>query len=398
MRFSHLVERIGGERADAWEIHSEAMRRQREGQDIILLSVGDSDHDTPPAIVQAAVDSLWAGRTKYTGSRGDLRLREAIAARQGAHCGLDISPDQVVVTTGTQGALTAAILCTLDHGDELIVIEPMYVTYEAVAGLAGAKLVMVPAWPENGFLPDAKDIEAAVTDRTRAILYASPNNPTGSVLPGSLVKEIGEIAKRHDLWILADEVYAELIYEGKHVSPLQFPDLAERSVVTSSLSKSHAMSGWRMGWVISPEEMAPHMENVMLCTTYGLPGFNQDGAFHALTQDLPELAAIKESYRRRRDRLHQRLNAIEGLSCHLPTGAMFIMLDVRATGLSAQDYAFGLLRSQGVSLLPADTFGDSATGHVRLALGAPDDILEDAAGRIAAYTAEVMAGQCVPAE
>ena len=218
------------------------------------------------------------------------------------------------------------------------------------------------------------------------------------MLTADLVKAIGDIAKRHDLWILADEVYADLVYEGEHVSPLQFPDLIERTIVMSSLSKSHAMSGWRMGWVISPEEIAPHIENIMLCTTYGLPGFNQDGAYCALTEELPELAAIKESYRRRRNRLHQRLNAVDGLSCHLPQGAMFIMLDVRGTGLSSQDYAFGLLRSKGVSLLPADTFGDSAKGHVRLALGAPDEVLNDAADRIAAYTAEVMAKKSVAAK
>ena len=160
----------------------------------------------------------------------------------------------------------------------------------------------------------------------------------------------------------------------------------------SSVSKSHAMSGWRMGWAVAPEALAPHLRNILLCTAYGLPGFNQEGARHALTHDFPELAAMKEAYRRRRDRLHQRLNAVPGLSCRLPQGAMFLMMDVRGTGLSAQDYAFGLLRSQDVSLLPTDAFGVSAVGHVRLALGAPDDRLDEAADRIEAYTAEIMAG------
>lgn len=398
MRMSPLVDRIGGERADAWAIHGRAAQMAREGRDVILLTVGDSDQPTPGPVAEASIEALRAGRTKYSATMGERRFREAIAARQTERWGLPVAPERVAIMTGAQGALGVVALCTLAPGDEVIVLEPMYVTYEAVAGLAGAELVMVPMRPENGFLPDPADIAAAVTPRTRAILYASPNNPTGMVLGAEHIAAIADLALKHDLWIIADEVYGSLVYRGEFHSPAADPRLVDRSIILSSLSKSHAMAGWRMGWAILPESLIPHIANVLLCTSYGLSSFLQEGAALAMEQELQEVTQIRETYRRRLEKHAPRLDAMPGLSCLLPPGGMFLMPDVRGTGLSPQAYADGLLDQEGVSVLPAEAFGDSATGHVRISIGAPDDRLDEAIDRIERYTRGLMSGRSAAAQ
>jgi arginine:pyruvate transaminase len=385
MRFSSFVERIGGEGAAAWEIHFRASQLKRQGKDVILLSVGDPDFDTPPAIVDAAIESLRQGRTHYGEVVGDHRLRAAIAEAHEARSGQPTDPKQVVVVAGAQCALYAAAVCVLDQGDEIIVPEPAYVTYEAVVGASGARMVFVPLRPERGFQIEPETIERAVTAKTRAVLINSPHNPTGAVITRANWERIAEICVRHDLWLLSDEVYAGLIFEGEHVSPAGLPGMAERTVTINSLSKSHAMTGWRLGWSITPVELAEHIGNLALCMLYGSPPFIQDAARQAFAVEPPEVSAMKQGYRRRRDLVCGRLGNVKGLRCHRPEGGMFAMVDVRGTGLSAQDFASGLLDAEGVSVLPGDAFGPSAAGHVRLSLGTPEPVLEDACGRIVAY-------------
>ncbi|QEX21749.1 arginine--pyruvate transaminase AruH [Hypericibacter adhaerens] len=389
MRFSSFVERIGGEGAAAWEIHGRGARLKRQGKDVILLSVGDPDFDTPPAITDAAIESLRRGRTHYGEVVGDHRLRAAIAAAHQAQSGQPTDPDQVVVMAGAQCALYAAAVCVLDQGDEIIVPEPAYVTYEAVVGASGARMAFVPLKPERGFQIDPESIERAVTPRTRALLLNSPNNPTGAVITRANWERIAAICIRHDLWLLSDEVYAGLTYESQHVSPAGLPGMAERTVTINSLSKSHAMTGWRLGWSISPPALAEHLGNLALCMLYGSPPFIQDAALQALTAEPPEVKAMKEGYRRRRDLVCGRLGNVKGLRCHRPEGGMFAMVDVRGTGLGAYDFASGLLDAEGVSVLPGDAFGPSAAGHVRISLGNADEELARACDRIERYAAKL---------
>jgi len=391
-RLSPLVARVSGQGAAAWKVHSQAVKRLAAGEDVIALTIGDPDFDTPRAIVEATVDELRAGNTHYTGIAGIPPLRAAIARYQARLSGRDISPDQVTVLLGAQNALFSAALCLFGEGDEVIVPEPAYVTYEAVLGTCGARIVWVPLRPERGFHIDPADVAAAITDRTRGILLNFPNNPTGALLPDAAAAEIARLCRVHDLWLVSDEVYSTLIFDGHHSNPCALPGMAERSVIVNSVSKSHAMTGWRLGWAVAPERLIEAIGKLSLCMLFGAPSFSQSALAAWLEEDLPELAEMKEAYRRRRDLVFQRLAAVPGLNPHRPEAGMFMMVDVRGTGMSAEDFAWRLLEAKGVSVLPTDPFGHSATGHVRLSYGVAEASLADACGRIAEFVAEAGRG------
>ena len=382
MRFSDLTQRIAGDGAAAWNIHYRALERQARGDDILLLSVGDPDFDTPQPIIQAAIDSLLNGNTHYSDVRGKFPLRQRIAAWHNQRSGQSVGADQVVVLAGAQCALFCVVQCLLNPGDEVIVAEPMYVTYEAVFGACGAKVVPVPVRSEDGFRIQPEDVAAAITPRTRALALNSPHNPSGASLPRSTWNALAELCIAHDLWMISDEVYSELLFEGEHISPASLPGMAERTATINSLSKSHAMTGWRVGWVVGSEELTGHLENLALCMLYGSPDFVQDAACVALEARLPELEAMREAYRQRRDLVCATLEGCPGLRALRPDGGMFVMVDIRETGLSAQDFADRLLDDYGVSVLAGEAFGPSAAGHIRLGLVLGSEPLEEACRRI----------------
>jgi arginine:pyruvate transaminase len=383
MRFSALTQRITGDGAAAWDIHDRALAMREEGKEVLLLSVGDPDFDTPPAIVEAAVASLRAGDTHYSDTRGLHSLRASIARRHQQRCGQPVGAEHVTVLPGAQCAVYAVAQCLLDPGDEVIVAEPMYVTYEAVFGACGAKVVPVAVRPENGFHVQPNDVARLVTPRTRAILLNSPNNPSGASLPLSTWQAVAHLCIEHDLWLISDEVYSDLLYEGAHISPAGLPGMAERTVTINSLSKSHAMTGWRIGWAIGPELLARHLANLSLCMLFGLPDFVQRAAQVALEQDLPEVAQMREEYRQRRDLVCALLEGCPGLKPVRPDGGMFVMVDVRQTGLAAQVFAERLLDGFGVSVLAGEAFGPSAAGHIRIGLVVGQGSLREACQRIA---------------
>lgn len=385
MRFASVVHRLDSAAAYAWAIHDKARERQNDGEDIILLSVGDPDFDTPPAITEAAIASLRAGRTHYGGFAGGAEFRRAIADRHRAKVGEAIPPEQVVICPGAQNALYATARCLVEAGDEVIVPEPRYATYGSVVDATGATRVDVLLDVDGGFHLNPDDVAAAVTDRTRMILLNTPHNPTGMVMTREEMEGIAEVALRHDLWVVCDEVYADLTFDVPHVSIRALPRIADRSVSIGSLSKSHAMQGWRLGWVIAPPDLARHLVNLVKPMHYGLSPFLQDAAAVALTQDHPETGAMYRDYRERRDLVCTRINAMPGLACTWPEGSMFLLVDVRATGLDGEQFAWGLLEEVGVSLLPVASFGASVAGHVRLSLTMPVEVLEDACDRIERY-------------
>lgn len=393
MRYAKLTQRIAGDGAAAWDIHYRALAMQAEGKDVLLLSVGDPDFDTPAPIVEAAIDSLRAGHTHYADVRGKLALRQAIADRHRQRSGQPVSADQVTVLAGAQCALFCVAQCVLDPGDEVIVAEPMYVTYEAVFGACGVTVVPVPVKPENGFRVCPQDVAARITPRTRALALNSPHNPSGASLPRSTWEALAELCVAHDLWLISDEVYSELLYEGEHVSPGSLPGMAERTATLNSLSKSHAMTGWRVGWVVGSPELATHLENLALCMLYGSPDFIQDAAVVALNQPLPALEAMRDAYRQRRDLVCEQLAGCPGVKALKPDGGMFVMVDIRETGLSAQAFADRLLDREGVSVLAGEAFGPSAAGHIRLGLVVGAEALAEACQRIARCAGELMQGE-----
>ena len=390
MRYSALTQRIAGDGAAAWQIHYRALELRERGVDVLLLSVGDPDFDTPRPIVQACIDSLLAGDTHYAEVRGNRGLRDSIARRHQRHGGQAVDVDQVIVTPGAQYGVYSVVQCLLDPGDEVIVAEPMYVTYEGVFGACGAKVVPVAVRPENGFRVDPADVAALITPKTRALLLNSPNNPSGASLPLMIWQELAALCIRHNLWLISDEVYSGLLYEGEHISPASLAGMAERTATIDSLSKSHAMSGWRVGWVIGPKTLIDHLEHLSLCMLFGIPDFVQNAAQVALDGDLPEVARMREEYRQRRDLVCASLNACPGLRAVRPDGGMFVMVDVRQTGLTAQHFAERLLEGYGVSVLAGEAFGPSAAGHIRIGLVVDQRQLADACRRIALCAADLL--------
>jgi aspartate/methionine/tyrosine aminotransferase len=375
MRYSSFTQRIGGEGARAWEIHHRATLAKRRGEDVIILSIGDPDFDTPASIKQAAVAALDAGDTHYTDILGVPALREAIADHHRRTTGQVVSADNVAAVSGAQGGLFVSSMLVLDQGDDVVVPEPMYLTYEATFRAAGANLIRVPMRPENEFHLDPK-----------AIVFATPGNPTGAMFARDVLEAMAKLAIERDLWVIADEVYAALSFGKPHVSIASLPGMSERTVTINSLSKSHAMTGWRIGWIVAPRELIDFAHDLGLSTQYGLPGFIQQAAVRALAQPVPEVDRMREVYRRRRDAATAALNQVPGLKVHVPEAGMFMMLDVRGTGLSAFDYALRLFERTGVAVLDATPFGKSAEGHCRVSFVVDEKSLTEACRRIAAFT------------
>ena len=392
MRYSTLTQRIAGDGAAAWQIHDRALELREQGVDVLLLSIGDPDFDTPTPIVNAAIPRLLAGDTHYPAVRGSHGLRTSIARRHHQRSGQTVDADHVIVFPGAQCAVYSVVQCLLDPGDEVLVAEPMYVTYEGVFGACGAKVVPVPVRSQNGFRVDPLDVAARITPKTRAMLLNSPNNPSGASLPLSTWQTLAALCIRHDLWLISDEVYSDLLYEGEHISPASLPGMAERTATINSLSKSHAMSGWRVGWVIGPKPLCEHLVNLSLCMLFGIPDFIQNAAQLALDENLPQVASMREEYRLRRDLVCASLDHCPGLRAVRPDGGMFVMVDVRATGLSAQHFAERLLEGYGVSVLAGEAFGPSAAGHIRIGLVVDRAKLADACRRIALCATDLLEG------
>ncbi|MGH7124325.1 MAG: pyridoxal phosphate-dependent aminotransferase [Stellaceae bacterium] len=389
MKLAPLVDRIASKGAAAWQIHIDALKKRETGADVILLTVGDPDQAPPAAVIDATVDALRRRRTGYSPIVGYPEVRAAIAARFARRTGQACTAENVVVVPGAQAGLYCALQCLAGPGDEVVVGEPLYANYEAVVGAAGATMVTVPLRPESGFHLDLDAFARAITPRTKLVWINSPHNPTGAVMTRTEIETVAEACRRHDLWLLSDEVYEDLAFARPHLSPWSLPGMAERTLVVSSLSKSHAIPGYRFGWMIGPTVLAKPLFNLLLCMLYGGPPFVQDGALAALKTDLPEAASLSADYRKRSSLLADVL--AEAPQCRVirPEGGMFVLLDVRETGLGSEGFAYGLLEREDVAVLPCDGFGPSALGHLRISLTADEARLTEAGRRIVRYARQI---------
>lgn len=385
MKFSSLVERISGAGADAWNIHALGRAALDRGEDVILLSVGDPDLDTPAAVVERAIDSLRAGDTHYTPATGRRPLRDAIAALHRERCGQDVGAANVSFLAGAQNALFAASLCLAGAGDEVIALEPLYPTYPASIEASGARMVRAPAPAATGFRVDLGALEALITPRTRAIFFASPNNPSGVIMSEADLARIGGLARRHALWIVVDEVYAGLAPGGR--VPSLAATLPEQVVTISSLSKSHSMPGWRAGWIVGPQTLVKHVEALSLCMLYGLPGFIQEAALTALGIAPAAEARMRDYCAARRAVLLAGLAGVAGLRCAAPDAGMFMLVDVQATGLSGHEFMTRLFHAEGVSVIDGGAFGADTRGFVRVCYAVEEPVLRDACARIRRFVA-----------
>lgn len=391
MRVSERLQNIviGGD--DGWGVHYRARALRAAGETVTLLTVGDHDVTTPEPFIAALEASLRGGNTGYPPVMGSIPLRTAVAARVAGATGTPTGPEQVIVTPGGQAALFAAMMATLDPGDSAVVIDPYYATFDQTVRAASGEPIRVAARAEDDFQPDARAIEAALKPLTRAILINSPNNPTGAVYARETLARIAELAIRRDLWVISDEVYEGQVHDGPHLSIRALPGMAERTLVLGSMSKSHVMTGWRLGWVAGPAAIIALIGDLATTTTYGVAGFIQDAALAALRDGAAEEAEIAARYRRRRDLAQACLGNRAGLRLIPAAGGMYAMVDIRATGLSGTGFAEALLERERIAVMPGESFGAAAAGHVRIALTRPDAELEAALGRVADTAAELAA-------
>ena len=395
MRYARLTDRLAGLGSDKWALHQRAKALRAEGRPVIMLTIGEPDLSPPPAMLAALDEALAAGRTGYSSGRGEAPLLAALARRYTARSGRAVTPEQIVALPGTQTALYAILRTLAEEGDEVLVGDPMYATYEGVIRASGAHPVPVPLRPERGFRLDAADVAARLTPRARVLFLNTPHNPTGAVLTAADIAALGELARAHDLWIVSDEVYEELIFAAPFVSPLDLPELAERTVVASSISKSHAAPGFRSGWCVGPEDFAARLLPLAETMLFGNQPFIADMTAAALAGPSLVAAELRARFGRRAALVADALDGVAGLRAFRPEAGMFALIDVRATGLGGDAFAERLLDATGVAVMPGESFGASLAGWLRLSLTVPDATLAEAARRIAAFARTLRAREMV---
>lgn len=378
MKFSPLVKRIGGEGADAWLTHYDASAARDRGEDVIILSVGDPDLETPPAVIAKAIERMQAGDTHYRPAAGTNAVREAIAAAHAKRTGQSTRIENVVYLSGAQNALFVASMCIAGPGDEIISFDPMYPTYPATLQASGARMIRAPT--TGHFRPDLTALASLLTEHTRAIVWATPNNPSGVILNESELAAIGRLAAERDLWLISDEVYAGLA-PGGHVPGLA-ARMPERVITLGSLSKSHAMTGWRAGWLVGPRELAAHAEALVMCMLFGLPGFIQEAAVTALSIAPEAERRIRDYCEIRRARMVVGLSGIPRIRSVVPEAGMFMLVDVRGTGLSGYEFMRALYKSERVSVLDGAAFGRETAGFVRVCFATDETSLDAGCQRI----------------
>ena len=343
-----------------------------------MLSIGDHDVKTAPEILDAMMASARGGNLGYTSIQGSRALRQAVADRVTRTRKIGAAPGNIMITSGGQGAIFSSMMALLDPGQSCIVLDPYYASFDVTVRAASGVPIIVPTQASEGFQPDPDAIADAVRDDTRAILINTPNNPSGAVYEPARLEAIAEICRSRDLWLISDELYDGQVFSGTHVSPRDLPGMVERTVVIGSMSKGYAMTGARIGWAVAPEELVERMVDLAGATTYGLPGFLQDASSFALTELADQERIVAERYLCRRNIAVETIEGSNLLRISPPSGGMYVMLDVRATGLTGVEFATRLLDDEKIAVMPGESFGKAAAGHVRIALTVPDDELREA--------------------
>ncbi|MCX6357946.1 MAG: pyridoxal phosphate-dependent aminotransferase [Candidatus Aureabacteria bacterium] len=369
-------------------IDSTAKALRAEGKDVIGFGAGEPDFDTPENVKEAACRAIAQGYTRYTPPAGDIKLREAVAAKCLRDNGLSYSPEQIVISCGAKHALYNAVMVLCNPGDEVVIISPYWVTYPAQVIMAGATPVYVGTGPENGYRLDAARLRKAVTPRTKAIILNSPSNPTGWVASDAELTEIAEIVLERQLYVVADEIYEKIIYPpAAHRSIASLgEDIKERTVVINGVSKSHAMTGWRIGWLAAPPDVAKLSSRLQSHCTSNPTSIAQAAAIEALNGDQGFTAMMTGRFLDRRDYLLRRLNAMPGVSCYVPQGTFYAFPEIAGTGIGSDAFASELLEKALVAVVPGRAFGrDSA---IRLSFATSMDNIRNGMDRIERFLKE----------
>lgn len=386
-----LAKRITGTSQKSFGMYEQAARLQGDTSDLIHLEVGRPDADTPMAIKQAAADALMRGEVHYSDLRGVPALREALAAKLRKQNKLDVGPDDVLVTNGLTHASFAAFFAILDEGDEVILLSPHYPQHIGKIELAGAHPVLVPLNKEQGFAIDAQAIEAAITPRTRMVVLVNPANPTGRVYRRSELEALAQLAIKHDLVVVSDEVYEDITYDdAEHISIASLPGMQERTVSMFAFTKSYAMDGWRIGYLAAPAWLMPGLLKITANDVTHVNTFIQAGALEAVVGQQEALRGMIADDAAKRRLMLQRLNAMANVSCAQVEGTIYAFADVRATGVPSQELAERLLKEARVVVEAGSFYGPQGEGFLRLCFGSASyEQIEQAMDRLQVFFAQL---------
>ena len=369
-------------------LNAKAMELKSKGVDVVNFTVGEPDFDTPENVKQAAIDAIRSGFTKYTPVAGIPELRKAIAQKLKAENFLEYTPEQVIVSCGGKHALFNAFQALCNPNDEVIIPAPYWVTYPEQVKLAGAKPVFARTDASNGFRLKAEDIDRCVTTKTKAVIVNSPNNPTGAVYEAKELKKIASLAAEDGFYIISDEIYEHLVYDGGHASAAGFgKDARERTIIINGASKTYAMTGWRIGWAAGPLDVVKAMCRLQSQVTSNANSIAQKAYLEALTGTKEPLRAMAAEFRRRRDMLIKGLNAIDGITCAKPNGAFYAFPSIagclKGSIRNSMDFSMELLDKARVAVVPGSEFG--AEGHIRISYACSTDAIAEGLKRIAEF-------------
>jgi aspartate aminotransferase len=383
MRYADRMSLLGTE--TAFEVLAKARALEAKGRSIVHLEIGEPDFDTPASIRDAAIRAIQEGFTHYGPSAGLPEVKEAIAAYIAKDRGLSVTPDQVVITPGGKPIITFSILATVDPGDEVIVPNPGFPIYESIVRFAGAKPVPIVLREERDFRFGAADLEAVLTPRTKMVVLNSPHNPTGSVLSPKDLDEIAALLRDRDVWVLSDEIYSKMIYEGEHQSIATRPGMAEKTILLDGFSKTYAMTGWRLGYGIMQPALAKHVAWLATNVYSHATSFVQRAAPTALGGKQDEVAAMVAEFRRRREAVVTGLNAIQGVTCAKPAGAFYVFPNVRGLGMKSAEVETALLEEAGIAALSGTAFGSHGEGYIRFSYANSIDNIREGLRRFEAF-------------
>ena len=364
MKLSEKMFRLGTE--TAFKVLAQAQVLEAKGVDVVHLEIGEPDFVTPKHICDAATEALDKGYTHYCNSQGLLPLRAEIAKEFEKTRGISVNPERVIVTPGAKPIMFYSILALLEEGDEAIYPNPLFPIYESMISFSGAKAVPIQLREELDFRFDIAELRAKVTPRTRLIILNSPHNPTGSILEADDILAIADIAQKHDIIVLSDEIYEDIIYEGKHNSIASLPNMLDRTILLSGFSKSYAMTGWRLGYAVMPSELVDPVVRLIVNSVSCTAPFIQYAGIEALTGPQDSVSKMVDEFRKRRDLIVDGLNAIPGISCFRPKGAFYVFPNVKKLGMNCKQLADFLLNEAGVATLAGTDFGKYGEGYIRL--------------------------------
>ncbi|PYV70926.1 MAG: aspartate aminotransferase [Acidobacteria bacterium] len=380
LRLAERMSRLGTE--TAFEVLNRARALERQGKDIIHLEIGEPDFDTPQNVIEAGVEAMRGGWTHYGPSAGYPDLRQAIADEVSRSRGVRVAPEEVVVVPGGKPIIFFSILALINDGDEVIYPNPGFPIYESMINYVGGRAVPIRLREDKYFSLDAEELAALIGDRTKLIILNSPQNPTGGVLSKRDIEQIAEAVGDRNIFILSDEIYSRLIFEGKHHSIIAEPGFKERTILLDGFSKSYAMTGWRMGYGVMRADLAVQVARLMTNSNSCTASFTQVAGIEALRGDQGSVDLMRLEFQRRRDMFVAGLNRIKGFSCRTPHGAFYVFPNVTATGWKSKPLADALLEEAGMACLSGTSFGEFGEGYLRFSIANSTENLQRALERI----------------